>query len=83
MSCGLPALGSNVGGIPEIVNAELLFTAGDSKKLSKIISKLIKNSDFYSEMSVHSITMASDFNYESQRLKDDFIDVFSKIESQR
>lgn len=81
MSCGLPSLGSNVGGIPEIVNTELLFKAGDSKKLSEIISKLLNNSEFYCEMSEHSITMASKFNDEAQVFKDEFVDGFSKIEN--
>ena len=41
IACGVPVVASNVGGLPEIVNAEvgLLFEAGDSTALAKAISK--------------------------------------------
>jgi glycosyltransferase involved in cell wall biosynthesis len=41
MARGCPAIGSRVGGIPELLNEECLFPAGDHDRLSKmLLSKL-------------------------------------------
>ncbi|MGD9210844.1 MAG: glycosyltransferase family 4 protein, partial [Desulfobacteraceae bacterium] len=52
LSMGLPVIGSNVGGIPMMINDSvgLLFPAGSSKVLSEKIEFLYKNSDIRAKM---------------------------------
>ncbi|PMH15394.1 hypothetical protein BCT60_12500 [Vibrio breoganii] len=78
MSRGVPSLGSDVGGIPEIVNSRLLFPAGDSKKLAVMLSNLITQHEFYTEMSEYSIRKALSFNDDAQNMKNNFIRNFSQ-----
>lgn len=50
MSLGIPAVGSNVGGIPEVLGSRaepLIFEPGDSKQLSKIILSLVSDPEQY------------------------------------
>lgn len=53
MSCGRPVIGSNVGGIPEIIldgETGLLVPPGDPESLGKGIAKLLRNSGAMSRM---------------------------------
>jgi glycosyltransferase involved in cell wall biosynthesis len=48
MAAKKPCLGSDVPGLSEIIkNSGILFTAGDIEKIKNIISKLIKDKDYY------------------------------------
>lgn len=40
---GAPAIGSNVGGIPELLDREFIFTNENYSELSKMILKLINS----------------------------------------
>lgn len=62
MARSLPCIGSNVGGIPELVNTKLLFDVENSKQLADKIDMLINDADFYEKMSQHSIKTATDFS---------------------
>ena len=42
MSCGMPAIGSNVGGIPELLQEDVLFKKGSVSQIVKILSRLPK-----------------------------------------
>lgn len=62
MAVGCPVIGSNVGGIPELVNPSFIHHAGDFKKLSKDIEYLyINRKELYNE-SLRSISIAADFH---------------------
>lgn len=62
MARALPCIGSNVGGIPELVNKKLLIDVENSNYLAHKIEMLINNSEFYKEMSQHSVNTASEFS---------------------
>ncbi|WP_163381065.1 glycosyltransferase family 4 protein [Cyclobacterium sp. SYSU L10401] len=52
---GVPAIGSNVGGIPEVIienETGFLFPVGDYQELAKKIDLLIKNDDLRREMGI-------------------------------
>ena len=49
MSLGLPCVGTNVGGIPELLNKEVLVPKNDEIALSDKIRKLINDPAFYNE----------------------------------
>lgn len=38
MSCGMPAIGANVGGIPELLQNDVLFDKGNVRQIEKILS---------------------------------------------
>ena len=38
MSCGMPAIGANVGGIPELLQDDVLFDKGNIRQIEKILS---------------------------------------------
>ncbi|MFS0836753.1 glycosyltransferase family 4 protein [Paenibacillus sp. 1P03SA] len=46
MSRSLPAIGSNVGGIPELLSGECIFEAGDAVALSQKIIQLAQDKDW-------------------------------------
>lgn len=60
MSEGCPAIGSNVGGIPELLENEEMFNPGDYKELARLLS-LLTPEDLL-EMSKRNIKKAADFN---------------------
>lgn len=45
MAMGAPAIGSNVGGIPELLDKAFIFTSENYGELSKVILKLINSSE--------------------------------------
>lgn len=46
MSRGLPVIASDVGGVPELLNPEFLFPAGDSEAIATKIETLLARRDF-------------------------------------
>ncbi|WP_063663712.1 glycosyltransferase [Aliivibrio fischeri] len=75
MSFAIPVIGSNVGGIPEIVHQELLFTAGDVNDLNEKLDLLLNNK-LYEKYSNHSVMTASKFNNSLDEIKDEYITRF-------
>jgi glycosyltransferase involved in cell wall biosynthesis len=61
MSCGVPVVGSNVGGIPEIIRAPsagLVVPARDSAALAQAITTLLENDNLRQQMSVNAREIA-------------------------
>lgn len=46
MTVGLPCIGSNVGGIPEVLASELLYEANNIKGLQDLLAKMYESKDF-------------------------------------
>ena len=42
MSLGCPVIGSNVGGIPELINQDMIFKKKNSNQLANIIENITK-----------------------------------------
>lgn len=79
MSRGLPALGSRVGGIPELVRDDMLFKPGSSVELAKNISIILESEGKYNELSEYSLTVARRYlKYESNDARMDFYRQFVK-----
>jgi len=64
MARGLPVIGSNVGGIPELVRNNDLFKVGDTNGLTELILRVIKNPERLTEMSRYSIQTAKQYSDE-------------------
>jgi len=54
MSCGLPFIASNVGGMPEMVTDDCGFIFEDSKELADIITKVVLDRNIRERMSKNS-----------------------------
>lgn len=51
MSRGLPCIGTNVGGIPELVNEDFLVDSDSPSQLSKMIERVASNESLYNSLS--------------------------------
>lgn len=69
MSCGVPVIASNVGGVPEIVQNEkdaILINAGDSGELSQAISRVLINDNLVNSIKINARNKILDkFNVET------------------
>ncbi|MDM1298604.1 glycosyltransferase family 4 protein [Empedobacter falsenii] len=61
MARALPCIGSDVGGIPELVNNELVVISENSSQIAERIELLLKNENFYNKMSSYSLEKSSEF----------------------
>ena len=74
MSNGLPCLGSDVGGIPELLPSTYIHHAKDYKKLAKHISLVISNESLSNEMSQQNLITANNYlSSNIQREREKFI----------
>ncbi|WP_182407320.1 glycosyltransferase [Psychrobacter sp. GP33] len=62
MSMGCPVIGSKAGGIPDIVNSDLLHEKGDFKKLRKDILYLLRDRDFLHKEATNSLFKAENYH---------------------
>ena len=69
MSCGVPVIASDIGGVPEIVQNEkdaILINAGDSKELSNAISRILIDDNFVNNIKINARNKILDkFNVET------------------
>jgi glycosyltransferase involved in cell wall biosynthesis len=81
MACKLPVIGSNIGGIPDIINDNetgLLVPQRDVSELSKSIIKLIENPDLRERIANKGYNMIKD-NFSWEKIAKDYIDVYNSI----
>lgn len=67
MARGIPAIGSNVGGVPELLAKEELVEVGDVTALADRMAKYMTNPDKLAEMSASNFKRAQDFRIETTR----------------
>lgn len=60
-ACGAPVLASSVGGVPEIVNLEDMFPAGNSEMIADLIYDRISNPEKLEAMSARNIKKAGEY----------------------
>jgi glycosyltransferase involved in cell wall biosynthesis len=64
MALGIPCIGTNVGGIPELLSAEDIFQAGDVQGLASKISDVLSNSDRLTDMAARNAKVATEYTEE-------------------
>ncbi|KTF13169.1 glycosyltransferase family 4 protein [Pseudoalteromonas sp. H103] len=80
MSFGIPCIGSNVGGIPEIVHSNYLFKPGNVEELISLIYKLVSSENEYSILMEHSINKAKEFSLNLDNEREQFMNEFLQVE---
>jgi len=81
MSCGVPVIGSKVGGIPEILESEFpewLVPPGDSMALAKKISELMDWRETRPEFGARCRELVID-RFDKKRVIDDLLRTFSAV----
>ena len=69
MACGIPVIGSKVGGIPEVVQDGyngLLIEPGNIEQLKEGIHRLCTDEDYRIELSANALKTAEENTYERQ-----------------
>lgn len=68
MATAAPAIGTHVGGIPELLRPEDMVPPGNAEALAILLAEVLNNPERLRAMSVHSLAVARD--YEASLLKD-------------
>ncbi|WP_284461724.1 glycosyltransferase [Chryseobacterium sp.] len=80
MSVGLPCIGTNVGGIPELVIPDFLVPVGDVDATCEKIEYLIKNPLQYIELSKINAEKSKEYHFDSLEIKRKaFFDAVKKV----
>jgi len=79
MARGLPCIGSNVGGIPELLPVEDLVAANDPASLAHRIEDVLRNPERLQRMSSHNLAKAQ--QYRSTVLREHRIGFYSVLRS--
>jgi glycosyltransferase involved in cell wall biosynthesis len=72
MSRACPAVGAKTGGIPELINSEVIHKPGDYKKLANDIKKIIENRDFSIKLAKENFKNSKQYakeNLDSRRMR--------------
>jgi glycosyltransferase involved in cell wall biosynthesis len=80
MALGTPVVGSCVGGIAEVIDADknsLLFSPGDSDELAKQLLNLIKNPEAWNRLSKAGIERSEQFS--SKNIVKDHIELYRNL----
>ncbi|MEH7236560.1 N-acetyl-alpha-D-glucosaminyl L-malate synthase BshA [Bacillus sp. JJ1562] len=81
MACGVPTIGTNVGGIPEVIDEGVdgyICEPGDIEDIANKSIALLKNSNLHKKMSKQAIrSVQQKFNYE--RIVNDYEDLYYSI----
>lgn len=80
LSCGIPVIASDVGGISEQVkNSQngFLFSKGNSEQLIFLLSQLILNKEYFYELR-NSMAYQSNYLYSKERMVKDYIDFYQR-----
>lgn len=71
MARGLPAVATDVGGIPELLDAGCLVPAGDDRALADALAALTRDPELWEEQSRRNLETASGFRVDDLRRKFD------------
>lgn len=77
MAMGLPCIGSNVGGIPELLDKDVIIQKEDSKGLADKIEYMIKNKTFSNMQALRNLSESK--NYSDSVLKEKREKFYNKL----
>lgn len=64
MARALPCVGSQVGGIPELLDEQVIVPAGDPDALARLLKKMITNSSFLNAQSARNLKAAQSYSHD-------------------
>lgn len=67
MARGLGGIGSDIGGVPDLVRSTECFPVGNSKRLSEILVDVAGDSERLTQMSVHAVEKSKSYTQEVLR----------------
>lgn len=82
-SCGLPAIGSNVGGIPDVIEHDIsgkLVESGDDKQLYDAAMSLLSDSGMRSQMGNAGRQIVLD-NFSLEHITESYLKLFNQVVS--
>ncbi|WP_337085103.1 glycosyltransferase family 4 protein [Elizabethkingia anophelis] len=80
MLMGLPSIGTKVGGIPELIQKDLLVSVNDVKGICDKVELLIENPDMYEKVSINNLEKVRDYSSEKlEERRDSFFDFISNM----
>lgn len=62
MSLSIPAIGSNVGGIPELLNDKFIIKKGDYKNLANLIDQILNSEELYNQASLTNYEISKKYD---------------------
>ncbi|UTM56554.1 glycosyltransferase family 4 protein [Photobacterium sp. CCB-ST2H9] len=80
MNCGLPIIGSNAGGIPELVNQKFIHPKKDYIRLSDLILYILTEENEYEAMSEYSLRISERYVKNNlDKVRNEFWDSILKV----
>ena len=64
MSRGLPCIGTNVGGIPELLDKEVLVNKEDAIEIANKVELLINDLEFAKSQAFRNLTVSKEYNFD-------------------
>mgnify|MGYP001264851099 CR=1 FL=1 len=81
MSCGVPCIGTNIGGIPEVIEHEkngYLVDIGEHEAAAKFAIRLVTDRYIYDKVSQYAIQTARD-KFCSEKIISEYINVYKNV----
>jgi L-malate glycosyltransferase len=71
MSIGLPVVGTNVGGIPELLDSVVMVDKNSPRPMAEIIGRLIADQSFYNAQAERNFSVAQEYRESKLNLRRD------------
>lgn len=78
MACGIPVIGTNIGGIPEVIvdgKTGYIVELGDTKKAAQLCIKLLQDEKLYESMSEQALMRVRDY-FHSEQIVSQYEDIY-------
>ena len=80
MATGLPCLSTPVGGIPELLDDNLLFNPNDSVSFANKTAEIFSNNELYNQLSEQNYNRALEFEKNTlDKKRDEFYNYLYKL----
>lgn len=84
MACGIPVVGSDAGGIPEVVAHEqtgFLAPVGNYELMAHYVIRLLQNHDLWQELSSKAVQRANDF-FHAEQIVNQYEQLYERVLNQ-
>lgn len=81
MACGVPCIGTNVGGVPEVIEhgkTGYLVDVGDNDQAAKYAIELVTNNSLYHEFSKRAIESTKN-KFCSDKIINEYVDIYKSL----